>query len=468
MLYKITYNKSGIIKFINFKRGDSTMKITLEGKNKKYIELYEKIVNLINENELKPKEKLPSKRDLAIDLDVSINTVMNAYMMLLDEGYIYSIEKKGYFVTKQPIVVKKPKEISNTELKKDEEYLYDFTTSKIEDFATTKWLKLIKSVTEKKDYLNKTDYLGDIGLRFEIQQHLKLNRGINTPLDNILICNGFEAIEKILELTDIDDLLLENPGYHKLSKLNINKKISYQNIDDYGVLVPNKRCILYTTPFCQFPTGIKMSISRKKELINFVNKTDSLIIEDDFDAEFRINGQRAVSLYTLDREKVIFFSSFTTTMYPGLRLAYIILPDKLLSLYKDKYNSYSSLPTLEQLLLKEFIKSGEYASHINKIKRLYLKKRQLIIETLSNYNYLIPDEKKSYLSIPIKINTIYNDSEIKEVLKNNKIKISLLSDYDINKKDSKILILGYTAIPLDKIKDGINTLAKALKTGERT
>ena len=210
------------------------------------------------------------------------------------------------------------------------------------------------------------------------------------------------------------------------------------------------------TPFCQFPTGIKMSISRKKELINFVNKTDSLIIEDDFDAEFRINGQRAVSLYTLDREKVIFFSSFTTTMYPGLRLAYIILPDKLLSLYKDKYNSYSSLPTLEQLLLKEFIKSGEYASHINKIKRLY------------NYNYLIPDEKKSYLSIPIKINTMYNDSEIKEVLKNNKIKISLLSDYDINKKDSKILILGYTAIPLDKIKDGINTLAKALKTGERT
>ena len=179
MLYKITYNKSGIIKFINFKRGDSTMEITLEGKNKKYIELYEKIVNLINENELKPKEKLPSKRDLAIDLNVSINTVINAYMMLLDEGYIYSIEKKGYFVTKQPIVVKKPKEISNTELKKDEEYLYDFTTSKIEDFATTKWLKLIKSVTEKKDYLNKTDYLGDIGLRFEIQQHLKLILKLN-------------------------------------------------------------------------------------------------------------------------------------------------------------------------------------------------------------------------------------------------------------------------------------------------
>jgi len=438
------------------------MEIILDDNKKKYIDLYEKIVEQINNNELKPNEKLPSKRDLAIDLNVSINTVINAYSMLLDEGYIYSIEKKGYYVTKQPIMVKKPIKLEKKEIKKENEYLYDFTTSKIEEFPTTNWLKIMKSVTESKDYLNKTDMMGDLGLRYEISLHLKSNRGIDADINNILICNGIEAIERIINLTDIDSLVLENPGYHKLAKLNINKNISYNQIDSNGVIIPKNRCILYTTPFSQYPTGIKMSIGRKKELINFLNQTDSLIIEDDFDSEFRINGQRAISLYSLDNNKVIFFSSFTTTMYPGLRLSYMILPDYLLKLYKEKYNYYSSVPTLDQLMLKEFIKTGEYASHINRMKRLYLKKRQLILDLLKEYDNLTPDEKKSYLSIPVKIHTKYNDKEIIEILNKNKIKISMLSEFDINNKNSKTLILGYTAINYDKIEAGIRLLAKLL------
>jgi GntR family transcriptional regulator/MocR family aminotransferase len=201
-----------------------------------------------------------------------------------------------------------------------------------------------------------------------------------------------------------------------------------------------------------------MSISRKKELINFINKTDSLIIEDDFDSEFRINGQRSSSIYSLDRDRVIFFSSFTTTMYPGIRLAYMILPDKLLKLYNEKYEIYSSSPTLEQLMLKEFIKNGGYAAHINKIKRLYLKKRQLILKILKDYNYIKADDKKCYLSIPLKINSKYNDEEIISILKNNNIKITMLSNYDINKKNSKTIILGYTSIPYEKIDEGLRLL----------
>ena len=439
------------------------MKIELNGNNKKYIELYEKIVELINNNSLKPNEKLPSKRYLSIDLNISINTVINAYMMLLDEGYIYSIEKKGYFVTKQPIMAKKPMIYQEKKKEKNENITYDFTTSKIEEFPSSKWIKIMKSVVLNNDYLNKSDILGDAGLRYEIKEHLRINKGINTNIDNILICNGIEAMERILNLSDIDELILENPGYHKLSKININKKISYIDIDKEGVLVPKKRCILYTTPFSQFPTGIKMSISRKKELINFINKTDSLIIEDDFDSEFRINGQRASSIYSLDRDRVIFFSSFTTTMYPGIRLAYMILPDKLLKLYNEKYEIYSSSPTLEQLMLKEFIKNGGYAAHINKIKRLYLKKRQLILKILKDYNYIKADDKKCYLSIPLKINTKYNDEEIINILKNNNIKITMLSNYDINKNNSKIILLGYTSIPYEKIDEGLRLLAKLIK-----
>jgi len=463
MLLEITYNRTGIIKLLNLKEDYSTMEIRLEGKGKKYIELYQKIVDMINDNTLKPNEKLPSKRDLALDLNLSINTIITSYNMLLDEGYIYSIEKKGYYVTKQPIMVKKPKEIINKESIIKDDYIYDFTTSKIEAFSKFNWIKTLKQITDSTNYLNKTDSFGLVSLRDEIRMHLKENRGINTSIDNIIICNGLDIFERILNLLDINDLILENPGYHKLAKLNINKKISYQALDDEGILIPNKRAILYTTPFSQFPTGIKMSIKRKKELINYCNNTKSIIIEDDFDSEFRINGQRSISLYSLDNDKVIFFSSFTTTMYPGLRIAYVILPDRLLNIYKEKYISYSPFPTLEQLALKEFIKSGFYASHINRMKKTYIKKRQLIIKLLKDIDFIEIDDKKSYLSIPIKIKTHMSDNEIKNILKQNKIKAFLLSDYDIYNKDSKTIILGYSAIEYDKILDGINLLVESLK-----
>ena len=409
------------------------MDILLSGKKAKYLELYESITNLINNGELKPKQKLPSKRDLAISLNVSLNTVINAYDLLIDEGYIYSIEKKGYFVSDQISINIKPKAIDN-KIEKKESYKYDFTTKNIFEFTNTNYKRIIKSILNEKEFINKTEFEGDLGLRIAISSHLKTNRGIHVSPNSIFIGSGIESLRSVLRIINIDNITFENPGYHKLLPIatNLGLKSNFMELDSNGVKIPNYKTILYTTSFSQFPTGIKMSITRKKELIDFLNKTGSYIIEDDFDAEFRIKESPSTPIYSLSNNNVIFFSSFTMTMYPGLRISYFILPDDLKDKYVNHYKGYSSsVATLEQLALKEFINDGYYASHINKLKKRYLNIRKRIIDILEKNN--IEYDNKNYLSIIV--NTKKDSKKIKNNLLKKGINISILSDYDINNKE---------------------------------
>lgn len=438
------------------------MDIILNGKKAKYIELYEELTKLINDGTLKPLEKLPSKRNLAIDLNVSLNTVINAYNLLLDEGYIYSLEKKGYFVSDQISINIKPKIIKKDE-KKIHEYKYDFTTKNINEFTNTNYKRIIKSLLNDDEYLNKTILEGDYGLRSAISSHLKMNRGINVSPESIIIGSGIESLRSVLRIINIDNITFENPGYHKLSAIasNLGLKSNYLDLDSNGIKVPEYKTIIYTTPFNQFPTGIKMSISRKKELIDFLNKSDSFLIEDDFDAEFRIRESKSTSIYSLSNNNVIFFSSFTMTMYPGLRISYFILPDDLKKKYLEHYQGYSSsISTLEQLALREFIKEGYYASHINKLKKKYIIKRKMICDILDKEN-IIYDKDKNYLSLLIRTNK--NSLELVNRLKKRDVHISSMMEYDIDKRDDGTLIIGYTSIDEKLIEEGMNIIIEEIK-----
>lgn len=440
------------------------MDIIFSNNKPKYIDIFEHFVGLITDGKLKYNDKLPSKRNLAIELNVSINTIMNSYNMLLSEGYIYTKEKSGYYVEDNLKIITKHQ--STTIEKKDKEnILYDFRTINIDYFADTTWKKILKTVLDDQEYLDKASFNGDISLINQIRSHLAINKGIIANNNQIIIGCGMEIFEHILPLINIDNVTLENPGYHKLKSIcdNINIKANYISLDEDGVLVPDNKTILYTTDFNQFPTGIKMSIKRKLELVNFIKQTGSYIIEDDFDSEFRINSNYTKSLFSLS-DNVIFFSTFSTTVYPGLRIAYVVLPNSLVEEYNKKYMSYSSVvPKLEQLTLAKYISDGHYATHINKRKKLYIKKRELCMKLLdeNNISYY---KNKNYQSILIDLDK-YNIDMIKQSLIDNNIKINFISDYDINHNNKNLMILGYTAIDLDKLENAINTLIRIIKNG---
>lgn len=440
------------------------MNIILDNNKAKYIAIFESIKNLINTNELKSNEKLPSKRALASDLNVSLNTIINAYNLLIDEGYIYSKEKCGYFVTSQKNITYYENKNVIIDNVVNNNYIYDFSTEKINDFNCNNYNKVFKEILATNNYLNKCDILGDINLRCSIKRHLMINRNINVSENQIIIGSGMEMLEDIIKLCDIDNITLENPGYHKLALLNkkMNLKINYQSLDDNGVIPPTYKTILYTTPFNQFPTGIKMSISRKKELAEFVSITNSYIIEDDFDAEFRINASPTTSIFSFIPDKTIFFSTFSTTLFPGSRIAYSIIPSSLVKKYRDTYSNLSNpVSTINQLVLAKFIDEGYYASYLNKKKKEYIKKRELIYSLLDNYkiNY---DKKRNYLSIIIKLD-VNNNDKFKNELEKNKIKLINLSHYNHYNEPSDFYMLGYTALSINEIKEGIEKLYNIYK-----
>ncbi len=445
-------------------KGDDTMDIILDNGKPKYLQIYEQIAQMINEGILKGDEKLPSKRILSLNLNVSINTILNAYNLLLDEGFIYTKEKKGYYVTHQPyITLSSTNTFAHTS--KEHHYKYDFTTQNVEPFNNKNWKKITKEILDHNLHLQKSPFKGNKELRMAIAKHLKENRGISTDYHHIIIGSGMEMFEHVLNILNYSTITLENPGYHKLSSIayNLNMTVKYLPLDDEGVIIPKGQTLLYTTPFNQFPTGIKMSITRKKELIQWANNTDSFIIEDDFDAEFRINSAPTTSLFSLSNKKVIFFSTFSTTLFPGLRISYAILPDDILKIYEIKYKTYSSsVPTLEQLTLKEFILSGYYAAHLNRRKKLYIKKRDSIIKMLFPFPNIKMDYKKNYLSLLIQLETNLEDDVLISKLKEKGIKIQALSDFDIHKEKKHIFILGYTAITLENLNEGLKKLMDSI------
>lgn len=443
----------------------------LDKKNKPiYISIYRQIKNSILNNELKPNEALESKRKLAQRLNVSVNTIMQAYELLLDEGLIISIPQKGYYVIDYKIQNKKE---DNKKIKRKEiSFKYDFSTKNIDEdaFPYYTWSKISKNILyNDKRIISKSNGKGLLELRESISKHLYEAKGIIADSNNIIIGSGIEYLFTII--TDIlpsKSYAIENPGYNKIQKilLNNNKKINYVNMDDEGVIIDELKdsdCV-YLTPENQFPTGIKTSVNRRIELAKWANN-DKYIIEDDYDSAFKYMSRSYISIFSLIKDKTIYLSTFSRSITPGLRISYMILPDELLKIYEDKFSSYSStVSTIDQLILNEFIIGGYYNRHLNKTKSLYLKKREIIINELEKNNIEI-DYKNSLFSIIISVDNI-DVIKFKNNAINNLIDISIMQDYFFDNRSSNKIIIGYSGLKINDIISGIHLLINTINNSK--
>ena len=426
-------------------------------KNKsKTNELAEAIANDINTNKLKKNDKLPSKRALANHLGISLNTVINAYLLLLSEGYIYSIEKKGYFVSDNVLIKNtNPRLISNKDIKNDN-YLFSFKTSNIDStlIPTNTLKKIYNDILKDNNYFYKTDFSGETSLKEAICQYLYEVKGIQANIDDVIISSGIDTlILQIIKLTNANIIAIENPGYKKIETIikYTEKRIVYQNIDNEGITIPNEAVdLIYTTPYSQFPLGIKMSNHRKNDLINYAKANKGYIIEDSFDSDFTLKPFITKALYSMS-DSVFYIESFSRSISPSFRISFMLLPPKLSTKYKALHKGFSNpVSTIEQLVLAKYI-STSFFSHINRLRVSLRKKRELIIETLDLSLFDILYDQ-SYLAIIVRPK--YIPLNIKEILLSNKIDISFINDFMYNGK-SDLIMIGYSEIAFDKIKEGI-------------
>ena len=340
-----------------------SLPFTPEGTQPLYQQLYRYIRGEIQTGRLAAGEKLPSKRQLASELKISVVTVEGAYSQLVAEGYLESRSRRGYFVMPvlaQPALGSKAPDLPQSVPAAPEAPApacrYDFATSggDAASFPFSTWAKLSREVLSSRDQalLSAAHPQGVPELRRAIVRHLYQFRGIQVSPEQVIVGAGSEFLSTLLVqlLGPQGGYALEDPGYQKIARIFTagGAQVCPIPLDGQGLRVDALEAsgarVVHVTPSHHFPLGIVMPVSRRWELLEWARRGEErYIIEDDYDSEFRFSGRPIPALQGLDREgRVIYLNTFAKSLAPSLRISYMVLPPKLLERYRQKLSFYSS------------------------------------------------------------------------------------------------------------------------------
>ncbi len=451
------------------------------GSESLYEHLYGCIKNDILSGKLRSGTKLPSKRTFAKNLGISTITVENAYSLLISEGYIYSIPKKGYFISDisaSPTQLAEPHDENDTAAS---EYIADFAGNNTLHtlFPFTTWAKLMRGVISEKrvELMKKSPSGGLPELRAAIAEHLYQFRGMRVLPSQIIIGSGTEYLYGlIIQLLGQKNVFaVEDPGYRKIAMVYEANGVDFRYIPldsdgiDVNALRDSKADILHISPSHHFPTGTVTPINRRYELLSWAAEAPThYIIEDDYDSEFRLCGKPVPTLRSIDvTDKVIYMNTFTKTLASTIRISYMVLPMTLTEKFYKKLGFYScTVSTFEQYALAEFINGGFFGNHINRARRYYREERDELLKVISE-NAAFSDteilEQDSGLHFLLRLNTSLSDKELVTNARRYGINVSCLSEYFHDKQNAAehILIINYSGIDKDMIAEAVELLGKS-------
>ena len=441
-----------------------------------YEQLYLGLKKIIIQKEMEVGTKLPSKRQLAEFLNISQTTIEIAYGQLLAEGYIISKPRIGFYVAEideLPYIEKGTiKHMIKAATKNTLQY--DFHPGKIDtdSFPISLWRKYAKDLYDPlyKEYLQIGQPQGEYELREEIAGYLYQSRGIICRPEQIVIGSGTEhLLPMILRLVDQHSIFaLENPGYSAIPKNHLQHDAIPISVDADGLIVDELEKttanIVYITPSHQFPTGAVLSATRRTQLLKWASQNNNrYIIEDDYDSEFRYIGKPISSLHGMDQsDKVIYMSTFTKSLMPSLRVAYFVLPPVLLQVYRDIFSYYSAtVPRFDQHILAKFMRDGHFSKHLNRMRKIYKKKHDLLTSIIKNDYPSIEikgDHAGMHILISLPLET--SEKELKKVANDAGIGVYPLSDYLLKsiQYDRPTFLIGFGGIPIEDIENSIHQL----------
>lgn len=425
-----------------------------------YIQIYEYFKNEIINGTYKAHSKLPSKRNLAKEYNISLNTVDNAYSKLLEEGFIYSKERQGFFVSdvgELYVLDSKPIHIT----KEEENIEYDFSYSGVsEEFPYKIFKKISSNIFDNKDILEKVDYQGYLPLRTQISEYLDKSRGFKAEPSQIVISSGSEYLFQIIFKLISGKFGIEDPGYNMLSNIMDTNDINYEFIPvdkngmDLTKLKKSKSDFCVITPAHQFPTGVIMNMQRRVELLNM--KKIEYVIEDDYDSEFKYSKRPVPALKSIDvNDKVIYIGSFSKSISPSFRVSFMVLPFDLVEKYNKIFKFFiCPVSIMVQKMLTAFIETGEFEKHLNRMRKIYSKKRQLLIDMLSERKDITIRGADAGLHVVLEYPKNYSEEYIVKKAKEKKIKVYGLSSYG-TKREIPSILLGFATLSEEKLKEGV-------------
>ena len=445
-----------------------------------YEQLYRYIKQDIVSGRLACNEKLPSKRMLADHLKLSVVTVKAAYEQLIAEGYLFAVEKKGYYVNAVDNPQRSAASHMPVEKVTGKKYRLDLVSNSIssEYFPFALWARTMRRtlLDHEGELLRSAPFNGAEALRNAIADSLWQFRGMQVDPNNIIIGAGTEFLYGLLiQLLGMDCCYaVEDPGYGKISRIyeSHGVRVVHIPLDEKGLSPVELRRsgaqVVHLSPSHHYPTGTVMPIGRRQELLRWGEEAkERYILEDEYDSEFRFVGKPIPTLYSVDEhECVIYLNTFSKTIAPSIRISYMVLPDGLMKKYRRELSFYScTVSSFEQYTLAEFMNAGSYEQHINRMRTRYRKKRDEVIsliESSSLSGRVQIMEQDAGLHFLMKLHTELSDDEIKRRAADAGIRIALLSDYcfDKTKAEEHIFVVNYSGAELNDIAWGMEKLSE--------
>lgn len=473
-------------------------------------QLYEELRGAILSQRLKPGERVPSTRLLARSLKLSRATVTQSYEQLISEGYLQAVVGSGTTVCAElpdellrtsPLKAAAPlaKRENPAAIKLSQygvslndsvpleppepELPLNFKSGRpaLEEFPMLQWRRVLLRHC-REDHVDLLDYSTNLHglpeLREAIAAYLRKSRAVRCSPGQIIIVNGSQqAIDLITKLLIDrgDAVAVENPGYlgARRTFLAQGAKLLPVPVDENGILTEhleaatdNQARLIYVTPSHQFPTGGVLPLARRLELIRWAERYGAVIVEDDYDSEFRYGSRPIPALQGLAEDaNVIYIGTFSKVLFPALRIGYVVVPESLAHVFaRARWIADRQTPTLEQLALTDFINEGHLERHLRRMRTLYDKRRQTLVRALKQHfgdRVEILGENAG-MHLMARLQTPFDDGEVAQRAAAAGVGLVSARLYYLGEAPTDEFVLGYSGLSERRIQEGVRRLAKAL------
>ena len=452
-----------------------------------YRQIYERFRQAISSGQLRPGDRLPSVRDLARDFATARGTVDAAFAMLAGEGYVVSRGPAGTIVSPElnagaAMAALTDRSVAPTTQPQDraEPKLLQLGLPALDRFPRKAWTHIVAREARRISPADMMypDPAGLQPLRQAVAAYLASSRGVACRWQQVVITGGFQdgldlALRVLLRRND--RVWIEDPYFPPVrTALDMaGARLTPVRVDADGMRVAdgirqarNAR-IVVVTPSHQSPLGAALSLPRRLALLDWANKADAYVVEDDYDSEFRFIGRPLPALKSLDRDqRVIYAGSFSKTLFPGLRLGYLVLPDRLLGQFVEANAARTAGHSLfEQRIVAAFMADGQFSRHLKHMRKLYAARRAALVDALeTEFGERIRIElKPGGMHLVVHFTGAVRDVVLAELAKAAGFGAEALSARTIAHNCGQALLVGFTNVAEPDAPDIARRLRRALE-----
>ena len=454
--------------------------VKLDGRRKRpmFRQIYDSVRNAILDGQLSKGFALPSSRELATELGVSRMTVVSAYDQLIAEGYLTSAVGRGTFVSRelpeehQMVQFQNRQPLSGRSAGGDTPFLSktgkqflsernglpDFSQGwlkpfcpgipALDQFPIETWTRISRQRWKRfsASDLSYGHPAGYLPLRKSIAEYVQAFRGVRCDHTQVMVLGGTQQAVDVtarLMLDKGDKVLFENPGYRTARSAIVARgaKIVPMPVDENGAVISEgirrapTASLAYVTPSHQFPMGVTLSIERRMELINWAQRNNSLIIEDDYDSEYRYAQRPIPSLQGLDQSgRTVYIGSFSKVIFPALSMGYAIVPAVVTEAFESALAIVGRPPSiLDQIILNDFIKQGHFGRHLRRMRKIHQERRTVLVDSIEEHLHgkLQIVGSDAGLHCTARMLTNENAAVVAEKIRRRGVVIRDLSEYEI-------------------------------------